>query len=114
MVSLFPSGTRVTSAFYMQDLTPCPMRVGVTLPDGSEEHVVLRIARNRGGVECEALVLPALARLGLPVPAVLAGPVSDLRSLPEGIAERGIQRLSINSVDSDLRIRIDVTRIRQR
>jgi aminoglycoside phosphotransferase (APT) family kinase protein len=78
VLSLFPPGTRITAAHYMQSLVPSPIHVRVTLPDGTEEQVVLRIARNRGGVEREALVLPVLARLGLPVPAVLAGPVSDL------------------------------------
>jgi aminoglycoside phosphotransferase (APT) family kinase protein len=44
--------------------------------------VVLRIARNNGGVEREALVLPILKRLGLPVPSVLSPPERD-PSMPD-------------------------------
>ena len=77
VLSVFPAGTQIASAHYMQNLFPCPVHACVTLPDGTGKSVVLRLARNRGGVEREALVLPPLARLGLPVPAVLAGPVSD-------------------------------------
>jgi len=77
VLSRFPAGARVTSARHMQEMVPCPIHVCVTLSDGAEGEVVLRIARNRGGVEREALVLPVLAWLGLPVPVVLAGPVAD-------------------------------------
>lgn len=42
-----------------------------------EQTVLLRQERYVGGVETEATVLPLLARLGLPVPHLLAGPAGD-------------------------------------
>lgn len=60
----------------MQAMRPCPIRVDVR-SQGSETSVVLRIARNDGGVEREAAIFPALRRLGLPVPRVLVAPARD-------------------------------------
>jgi len=78
ILSAFPSGTRVIKARFCRDVyLPCPVRVRVRLPTGTEQTVILRMDRQRGGVATEALVLPALTRLGLPVPMLLAGPVSD-------------------------------------
>ncbi|HZO86799.1 MAG TPA: aminoglycoside phosphotransferase family protein [Chthonomonadaceae bacterium] len=77
LLSLFPQGTRITAVRFMQTMTPCPLYVRVALPDATEAEVVLRIARNREGVAREAIIFPVLARFGLPVPSVLAGPVLD-------------------------------------
>jgi aminoglycoside phosphotransferase (APT) family kinase protein len=76
-LSIFPTGSAVVSARPMQEMVPCPIHLAIVGPDGVRQEAVLRLARNRGGVEREASVLPALAQLGLPVPAVLAGPVCD-------------------------------------
>jgi len=77
VLSAFPRGATIISSHHMQEMIPCPIRVRVILPEGTESEIVLRIARNGGGVEREALLFPVLAQLGLPVPSVLAGPVSD-------------------------------------
>lgn len=77
VLSLFPPGAAIVSALAMQKMAPCPIRVKVMTPQKVEKEIVLRIARSRGGVPREALVFPKLAQLGLPVPTVLAGPVSD-------------------------------------
>jgi aminoglycoside phosphotransferase (APT) family kinase protein len=77
ILSLFPPGARITRASYFQENRPCPLQVCVRTAEGSPSEVVLRLSRNRGGVETEASMLPILARLGLPVAAVLAGPASD-------------------------------------
>jgi|GEM_PF-3119117 len=52
-----------------------PLRVGVLLPDGRKEACVLKAGRFKGAAEREAALLPVLARLGLTVPALLAGPL---------------------------------------
>ncbi len=78
ILSAFPSGTNVVKARFFRDVyLPCPIRVQVRLPEGTEQTVILRMDRQRGGVDTESLVLPVLTRLGLPVPTLLAGPVSD-------------------------------------
>jgi hypothetical protein len=78
VLSLFPAGSIITKADWMQWMRPCPVAVDVRIAGhGPEERVVLRRSRNPGGVEREALVLPELARLGLPVPRLLAGSVTD-------------------------------------
>jgi hypothetical protein len=52
-----------------------PLRVSVQTPDGKEEVCVLKADSLIGGVEREGRLLPVLARLGLSVPSVLAGPI---------------------------------------
>jgi hypothetical protein len=84
VLSHFPAGTRITFTGYLQEMVPCPIQVRLALPSGDETQVVLRIARNRGGVEWEALLFPVLAQCGLPVPLVLAGPVSNPTDVPAG------------------------------
>jgi len=79
ILSLFPHGARITQASYFQhDYLPAPMRVLVSLPNGEQRVVVLRISRKLSGVEREARLLPILSRLGLQVPTVL----SEIRSDP--------------------------------
>ena len=79
VLSQFPAGSTISKADWMQWMRPCPVAVDVSVTgEASLRRVVLRRSRNRGGVEREALVLPELARLGLPVPRLLAGPATDL------------------------------------
>jgi aminoglycoside phosphotransferase len=47
------------------------------LGPAGERTVLLRMDSFRGGVETEAALLPVLARAGLPVPELLAGPATD-------------------------------------
>jgi aminoglycoside phosphotransferase (APT) family kinase protein len=78
VLSLFPKGSEIGNADWMQVMRPCPIAVDVRVPGESDlQRVVLRRSRNRGGVEREALVLPELHQLGLPVPQILAGPAAD-------------------------------------
>jgi hypothetical protein len=77
ILDAFPAGSRIVHAsFARAERLPCPVRVRVATP-GGERTVYLRVDRTIGGVEREALVLPVLLDLGLPVPEVLAGPVTD-------------------------------------
>ncbi len=75
ILSCFPYGARIIGAQPMQEMQPCPLRITVFDTERREtRYVVLRLSRNRGGVEREASVLPFLHSLGLPVPRLLAGP----------------------------------------
>lgn len=72
-----PRGSRVVRAeYFRKEYVPGPIQVAVRTPDESERILVIRLARH-GSVEDEAHLLPILARLGLPVPEVLAGPEED-------------------------------------
>ena len=83
VLSVCPRGSRVVRAeFFRREYLPCPLRVVVGLSGGGERTVVLRLARH-GSVEEESRLLGILGRLGLPVPAVLAGPEKD-PDLPGG------------------------------
>lgn len=86
-----PRGTRILKARYFQHHAyPCPVRVTVLHPDGLIRDLVLRGIRHRmGRLERETALYPVLARLGLPVPAILAGPARD----PSG---RGGSRVVLN------------------
>ncbi|GCE06820.1 phosphotransferase family protein [Dictyobacter aurantiacus] len=78
MLSACPPGTRIISAKPHRTVQlPCPIWIDLELPEGENYRLILRMNYIRGGVEKEAAVLPALVRLGLPVPQVLAGPVID-------------------------------------
>ena len=55
----------------------CPLWVDVALPGGAPHRLLLRIDRSEHGVALEARLLPILARAGLPVAEVLAGPGVD-------------------------------------
>ncbi len=77
LLSICPPGSRIMEACYFRrGYLPCPIRVGVRTPEGSTRSLVLRVARH-GDVGQEARLLPILAGVGLPVPAVLAGPAPD-------------------------------------
>lgn len=78
ILAVCPAGSRILSArFHRAVRLPGPIWVSVALPDGNERMLILRLDQRVGGVEREAAILPVLARLGLPVPAVLGGPVID-------------------------------------
>jgi hypothetical protein len=79
VLSSCPRGTRIAKARYFQHHAyPCPVRVTVLHPDGSSRDLALRGIRHRmGRLERETALYPVLARLGLPVPAILAGPARD-------------------------------------
>ncbi len=78
VLSVCPVGTSIVSAhFHRLVRLPGPVWVQVALPDGTEQKLILRMDQRISGVGREAAVLPVLARLGLPVPTVLAGPVID-------------------------------------
>ncbi len=86
VLSLCPRGTRIARAGYFRHHAyPCPIRVGVTLPSGAPwDFVVRSIRQPKGHLEREVALYPVLARLGVPVPTVLAGPARD----PSDPAER--------------------------
>ena len=78
VLSTCPGGARVVEATPVREKwLPCPIRVQLALPTGETRPLILRLDCHRGGVAREAVVLPVLARLGLAVPALLAGPVCD-------------------------------------
>lgn len=78
LLSACPAGTLITEArFAPQYMEKGPALVGLTCPDGSERTVVVKRSGSPHGVLTEARLFPVLARLGLPVPAVLAGPAFD-------------------------------------
>jgi hypothetical protein len=86
VLGLCPAGTRIThAAWFRHHAYPCPIRVTVALPSGAGWAFVVRSIRQpKGHLEREVALYPLLARLGLPVPTVLAGPVRD----PSDPAER--------------------------
>lgn len=81
LLSCFAPGTQIIDAKPMQAMQPCPIQVTVLDPlRGETKQVVLRLSRNKGGVEREATVLPYLHTLGLPVPQILAGPEREIEN----------------------------------
>ena len=78
-LSVCPTGTRILKARYFPHHSyPCPILVTAIRPDGTLGYLAVRSIRHRmGRLEREAALYPVLARLGLPVPHVLAGPARD-------------------------------------
>jgi len=73
----YPPGSEIAEVgSYRPGYLDYPYRVQVRPPGGDESACVLKASPLIGGIEREGAVLPVLARLGLPVPAVLAGPAS--------------------------------------
>jgi aminoglycoside phosphotransferase (APT) family kinase protein len=71
----YPRGTAVTAVeSYRSGYLPFPARVTLALPDGREDSCVVKLGEDIGRIQHEGRVLAALAELGLPVPALLAGP----------------------------------------
>lgn len=79
VLGLCPAGTRLVRARYFRHHRyPCPIHVTVALPTGSRHDFVVRsIFHRKGRLAREVALYPLLARLGLPVPQVLAGPHRD-------------------------------------
>src|SRR5262245_815401 len=78
VLSTCPPGSTIRAMrFAPQFIEKGPALVVVTLPDGGEQTVVVKRSRSPHGVLIEAQLFPVLARLGLPVPALLAGPAFD-------------------------------------
>jgi aminoglycoside phosphotransferase len=85
ILSLFPHGARITQANYFQsDYLPSPMQVLVSLPNGEQRNVVLRMSRKPFGIERETRLLPILSRFGLQVPNLLSEITSDLNDINAG------------------------------
>jgi hypothetical protein len=75
ILSAYPPGTQIIEiGSYRPGYQDYPYRVQVRLPDGQGSSCVLKADPLIGGVEREGRLLPVLARLGLPVPSVLASP----------------------------------------
>lgn len=76
VLSAFPAGSRIAHVkAYRTDGMAYPLRVQVMTPD-KEITCVLKLGRFIGGMAREAALLPVLAKLGLPVPTLLAGPAT--------------------------------------
>lgn len=101
--SALPEDGEIIDARYFDNYNrPCPVKVTAVRSGGEVVVVVLRLARH-GDVHREAQLLPVLLALGLPVPKVLAGPLTDpsvphrpmtvLSFLPGG----SVQDLALNS-----------------
>jgi aminoglycoside phosphotransferase (APT) family kinase protein len=75
VLSTCPRGTTIRDVLFAPQYTvKGPALVSVTHPDGGEGTLVVKMSRSLDGILTEARLLPVLARLGLPVPEVLAGP----------------------------------------
>jgi len=75
ILSAYPPGAEIVEiGSYRPGYQDYPYRVQVRLPDGQGSSCVLKADPLIGGVEREGALLPVLARLGLSVPSVLAGP----------------------------------------
>jgi aminoglycoside phosphotransferase len=86
LISALPPGTEVLATrSYRPGYREYPMRVSLRTPGGNTASCVLNTAEGIGLLTLEAGVLRCLAEAGLPVPAVLAGPVA-LDGLEEGDA----------------------------
>jgi len=76
VLSACPVGSSVVAASpYRPGYIQYPLRVQVRMPDGSERVCAIKTSPEVGGAQREGLLLPVLGRLGLTVPALLAGPV---------------------------------------
>ncbi|MFL7809721.1 MAG: aminoglycoside phosphotransferase family protein [Anaerolineae bacterium] len=77
VLSAYSPGSRIVEASsYRPGYMQYPLRVRVQTAGGKERGCVLKADPLIGGVEREAALLPVLSRLGLAVPAVLAGPIA--------------------------------------
>lgn len=78
VLSVCPLGAQILDAHFVRDrLLPCPVWIRIALRGGAEYPLILRLDRDKHGVDREARLLPILGRLGLPVAEVLAGPAHD-------------------------------------
>jgi hypothetical protein len=105
VLSACPRGTTIKGVrFAPQYTVKGPALVLVTHPDGSERTLVVKRSASPHGVLAEAQLFPVLTRLGLPVPAVLAGPAFDPHNPQTGpttvssyLPGTDLQRLSMAS-----------------
>jgi len=75
ILGAYPPGSEIVEIrSYRPGYLDYPYRVQVRLPGGKTTACALKANSLVGGIEREGAVLPVLARLGLPVPLVLAGP----------------------------------------
>jgi hypothetical protein len=80
ILAAHPKGSRITAVnSYRPGYLPYPARVTLEGPGGATTRCVVKVGERQEAVFREAHVLGRLLPLGLPVPAVLAGPVA-LRS----------------------------------
>ena len=76
VLSAYPAGSGIVAASsYRPGYIEYPLRVRVQTPGGAEAVCAIKASSRIGGAEREGRLLPVLARLGLRVPDVLAGPV---------------------------------------
>ena len=114
ILGAYPPGSEIAEIrSYRPGYLDYPYRVQVRLPGGIESACVLKASSLIGGIEREGAVLPVLARLGLPVPAVLAGPTAHpdypnagalvvLSELPG----RGLPWIEVTLQEADLTCRL--------
>lgn len=75
--SAYPANTTVEAVeSYRSGYLPYPARVTLALPDGGTARCVVKLSSDTDRIDREARVLAALTELGLPVPALLVGPVA--------------------------------------
>lgn len=78
ILSACPAGARIGAVARAKESRLIgTRRVQIVEPSGEEWDVILRMDPHIDGVTREAALLPTLARFGLPVPTVLAGPAID-------------------------------------
>lgn len=87
----YPAGTETVAVHsYRPGYRDFPARIVLRTPAGTAQHCVVKTGESLEGLLREASVLRALSEVGLPVPAVLAGPLA----LPEAAATGGAMLLS--------------------
>ena len=89
--TVYPAGTEIVDVqSYRPGYQVYPARVVVRTPAGTTDQCVVKTGLSLESLAREAKVLRALAEIGLPVPAVLAGPVA----LPQAANIGGAMLLS--------------------
>ena len=77
VLSVCPAETEITGLTpHIPTYARYPLTVDVRRPDGWQRSFALNVYPDQGEMETETKLLPVLARLGLPVCEVLAGPVA--------------------------------------
>src|ERR1051326_3225715 len=124
ILSIFsPRASLLSARAFQPEYLPGPLKVEVMAPGNRSEAVVLRLARHHQ-VPLEAQVFELLSRLGLAVPRVLAGPVTDpaapelgpmaVRSLLPGESLQQWSQTSAAGLDLALSLAVEaITRLHQ-
>lgn len=77
VLATFPAGAEILATHcYRPGYREYPLAATVRTPDGRTERVVIKTGDRLEALQREARVLAALGELGLPVPAVRAGPAA--------------------------------------